>query len=52
METADQEFAGGAIDFMERSNKAGKAFFVWFNSTHIHVWTRLAKAASACFFDS
>ena len=43
MEAADQEFAGGAIDFMERSNKTGKSFFVWFKSTRMHVWTRLAK---------
>ncbi len=42
METADQEFADGALKFMEKSHADGKPFFVWFNSTRMHVWTRLA----------
>ncbi len=43
METVDQEFATGAIDFMQRATKADKPFFVWFNSTRMHIWTRLNK---------
>ncbi|MFT5443252.1 MAG: arylsulfatase A-like enzyme [Myxococcota bacterium] len=43
METADQEFADAAVDFIDRAHKADKPFFVWFNSTRMHVWTRLAK---------
>ncbi len=42
METADQEFTDAALKFMERSHDDGKPFFVWFNSTRMHVWTRLA----------
>ena len=42
METADQEFADAALKFIDRSHAAGKPFFVWFNATRMHVWTRLA----------
>ena len=42
METADQEFADAALKFIDRSHKEGKPFFVWFNATRMHVWTRLA----------
>lgn len=41
METADEEFADAAIDFMKKSNADGKPFFVWYNSTRMHVFTRL-----------
>ena len=40
METVDYEFAAAAKDFMERSVKANKPFFVWMNYTRMHVWTR------------
>jgi len=43
METVDGEFGAAAKDFMERSVKAGKPFFVWMNFTRMHVWTRLQK---------
>ncbi len=43
METVDEEFAKGAIDFMQRAKNADKPFFVWFNSTRMHIWTRLKK---------
>ena len=41
METADEEFLAASLDFINRSHKSGKPFFVWFNSTRMHVWTRL-----------
>lgn len=41
METVDGEFLGAAKDFMERQVKADKPFFVWFNSTRMHVFTHL-----------
>lgn len=41
METADDEFLKGGIDFMERANKAGNPFFVWINTTRMHIWTHL-----------
>jgi len=45
METVDGEFLDAALDFMDRSVKAGRPFFTWFNSTRMHIWTRL-KAES------
>ncbi|MEM9254030.1 MAG: arylsulfatase [Pseudomonadota bacterium] len=42
MEMIDQEFADAALKFIEQADADGKPFFVWFNSTRMHVWTRLA----------
>ena len=42
MEVIDQEFTDAAIKFMDKAHQAGKPFFVWFNATRMHVWTRLA----------
>jgi arylsulfatase len=42
METADTEFLNASLDFIDRANKAGKPFFVWHNSTRMHVWTHLS----------
>ncbi len=41
METVDDEFLGAALKFIDKSHKAGKPFFVWFNSTRMHVFTHL-----------
>lgn len=43
METADTEFLNKSLDFIERAHKAGKPFFVWHNSTRMHVWTHLSE---------
>jgi arylsulfatase A-like enzyme len=43
METVDEEFLDGALDFIERQHKAGKPFFCWWNSTRMHVWTHLKR---------
>ncbi|MEM1451809.1 MAG: arylsulfatase [Planctomycetota bacterium] len=45
METADDDFVGTAIDFMERSHASGKPFFCWASTTRMHVWTRLKEEA-------
>ena len=45
METVDDETTAAALDFVERAHAANKPFFVWWNSTRMHVWTRL-KAES------
>ncbi|MGO6683637.1 arylsulfatase [Rhizobium leguminosarum] len=45
METVDEEFLGAAKDFIDRSAKAEKPFFCWFNSTRMHIYTHL-KAES------
>ena len=42
METVDKAFTGAALDFIDRAHAADKPFFVWFNATRMHVWTRLA----------
>lgn len=43
MKTIDDEVTAGAIDFMERAVKADKPFFLWWNSTRMHIWTHLKK---------
>jgi arylsulfatase A-like enzyme len=45
METVDEEFLTATLDFIDRAHKADKPFFVWFNTTRMHIWTHL-KAAS------
>jgi arylsulfatase len=45
METADEEFLARALDFIERANKAGKPFFLWFTPTRMHIWTHLKDSA-------
>jgi arylsulfatase len=47
METVDEEFLAGSLDFMERAVKAGKPFFIWHNSTRMHCWTRLQPTRRA-----
>ncbi len=42
METAEDELVARSADFMERSVKAGKPFFIWHNTTRMHIWTRLS----------
>src|SRR5256885_11898953 len=39
METVDEEFLAGALGFMEKNAKAGKPFFLWWNSTRMPVFT-------------
>ncbi|HMO63790.1 MAG TPA: arylsulfatase [Verrucomicrobiota bacterium] len=46
METIDEEVNAKAINFMERAAKDGKPFFLWWNSTRMHIFTHL-KAESA-----
>src|SRR5215813_1819826 len=41
MPTVDEEFLTAAKDFIDRQHKADKPFFVWFNSTRMHVFTHL-----------
>jgi arylsulfatase len=41
METVNDEFTNAALDFMERSVKSSKPFFMWVNSTRMHIFTHL-----------
>jgi arylsulfatase len=43
METVDDEFLEAALKFIDKAHKDGKPFFVWFNSTRMHVFTHLKK---------
>ena len=39
METIDAEVLGHTLNWMDRNAKGDKPFFMWFNSTAIHVWS-------------
>ena len=39
METCDDDFVAAAKDFITRQHQAGKPFFCWVNTTHMHVRT-------------
>ena len=41
METVDQEFLDATLNFIDRANQEKKPFFAWFNSSRMHIWTRL-----------
>src|SRR5436190_16392878 len=45
METVDEEFLGGALDFMDRRTKEGKPWLCYLNTTRMHVWTHLKPAS-------
>ncbi|MFY9869780.1 MAG: arylsulfatase [Candidatus Nitrosopolaris sp.] len=39
MESCDDEFILATKDFIKRQHKDGKPFFVWLNTTHMHLYT-------------
>jgi len=41
METIDEEVTALTLKFMDKAHKAKKPFFIWYNTTRMHVWTRL-----------
>src|SRR5271167_437752 len=41
METADEEFLAETLADIDSSVKAGKPFFIWHNTTRMHIWTHL-----------
>ena len=43
METIDEEILDASVKFIEKAVKDDKPFFVWWNSTRMHVWTHLKK---------
>jgi arylsulfatase A-like enzyme len=45
METIDDEITAGALDFIDRAHKSRKPFFLWWNSTRMHIWTHLKKSS-------
>jgi arylsulfatase len=45
METIDEEVLNRTLKFMDKAKAAKKPFFVWFNTTRMHVWTHLKPGA-------
>jgi arylsulfatase len=45
METIDDDIVARAIDFIQRQSKAGKPFFVWITTTHMHLRTHTKPAS-------
>ena len=43
METIDEEVTKAALDYLEKAKKADKPFFLWWNSTRMHICTHLKK---------
>ena len=41
MKTVDGEFLTAALGFMNQAHGQDKPFFLWFNSTRVHIWTHL-----------
>jgi arylsulfatase len=39
MQTIDQEVTDKALDYLDRVGKADKPFFMWYNTTAIHIWS-------------
>jgi arylsulfatase len=42
MTTFDEVLVKASMDFMDKAKKDGKPFFVWHNTTRMHVWTFLS----------
>jgi len=43
METIDEESLALALEFIENADARDEPFFVWFNSTRMHIWTHLKE---------
>jgi arylsulfatase A-like enzyme len=41
METIDEEITKASLDYLEKAAKSDKPFFLWWNSTRMHIWTHL-----------
>ena len=46
METVDEEVTASALDFIDRAHQADKPFFVWWNSTRMHIFTHLKEESA------
>ncbi|MBR0884598.1 arylsulfatase A-like enzyme [Bradyrhizobium japonicum] len=47
MTTFDEVLVKASTDFMSKAKREGKPFFVWHNTTRMHVWTFLSKKYSS-----
>jgi arylsulfatase len=47
METVDDVFLASDFAFMDKAKREGKPFFVWHNTTRMHIWTFLSPKYKA-----
>ena len=47
MTTFDEVLVKSTCDFIDKAKKDGKPFFVWHNTTRMHVWTFLSPKYQA-----
>ena len=45
METVDSEFLAASLEFMDDAKKSDKPFFLWSNTSRMHIWTHLTDEA-------
>jgi len=45
METIDEEITKATLDYLDKAKKANKPFFLWWNSTRMHIWTHLKESS-------
>jgi arylsulfatase len=45
METIDDDVTDRTIEFIKQAHADGKPFFIWWNATHMHLWTRIPEEA-------
>ena len=45
METIDDDVTERTIEFIRKAHAEGKPFFVWWNATHMHLFTHIPKEA-------
>ena len=43
METFDEDVTARTLEYLEKAKKANKPFFLWWNSTRMHIFTHLKK---------
>jgi len=43
METIDEEITNASLDYLEKAAKSDKPFFLWWNSTRMHIHTHLKE---------
>jgi arylsulfatase A-like enzyme len=41
MKTIDDEITAASLDYLDKRKADGKPFFLWWNSTRMHIWTHL-----------
>ena len=45
METIDEEVTKLALEFIDKAHNERKPFFLWYNTTRMHIWTHLKPAS-------